>query len=326
VNDLKAERKGDKVELTWTVPEETTDKERVRQPITSRVCRSLGGAEMSACGTPVGEVKSDSKVPPQPGGPPRRAAAFTDSLPPQALSRGTAGFSTYAVETLNDRGRGAGLSNQVRVPLSATLPPPADLKAVVAPRGVALTWSAAPVNREDAGRYRYRISRRPAGSEATTILQELAVPGTPQIEYLDSSIQWETRYTYQVTPLTLVGDAHAPTQEVEGDDAEVEILAHDVFPPASPAGLQAVFSAGTPPGFIDLTWIPNTEQDLAGYNLYRQENGGAWQKINQQLVKTPAFRDAAIVPGRKYLYSVSAVDLRGNESGRSQPAGETVPQ
>jgi hypothetical protein len=39
----------------------------------------------------------------------------------------------------------------------------------------------------------------------------------------------------------------------------------------------------------------------------------------------PAFRDARVVSGNTYFYSVSAVDLRGNESGRSEVASESVP-
>jgi hypothetical protein len=44
------------------------------------------------------------------------------------------------------------------------------------------------------------------------------------------------------------------------------------------------------------------------------------------LVKTPAFRDTSVQPGTKYFYSVSAVDLRNNESARSPETSEAVPQ
>jgi fibronectin type 3 domain-containing protein len=43
-------------------------------------------------------------------------------------------------------------------------------------------------------------------------------------------------------------------------------------------------------------------------------------------VKTPAFRDTKVEGGKTYFYSVSAVDARGNESGRSEEASETVPR
>jgi len=47
--------------------------------------------------------------------------------------------------------------------------------------------------------------------------------------------------------------------------------------------------------------------------------------VNAALLKTPAYRDADVASGSRYLYSVSAVDVRGNESARSEEAGEAVP-
>ena len=85
-------------------------------------------------------------------------------------------------------------------------------------------------------------------------------------------------------------------------------------------------SSGGGQSFIDLTWTLNSEADLAGYNVYRREADAAPQKINAELVKTPASRDPNVTAGHTYLYSVSAVDLRTNESGRSEETSETVPQ
>jgi fibronectin type 3 domain-containing protein len=89
--------------------------------------------------------------------------------------------------------------------------------------------------------------------------------------------------------------------------------------------LQAVFSGVGQQPFIDLTWAPNTDADLAGYNVYRREEGGQPVKINTELVKTPAFRDTNVQSDQTYFYSVSAVDLRGNESRRSEETSESVP-
>jgi len=38
-----------------------------------------------------------------------------------------------------------------------------------------------------------------------------------------------------------------------------------------------------------------------------------------------AFRDAQVVSGKTYFYSVSAVDTRQKESARSEEASERVP-
>ena len=115
---------------------------------------------------------------------------------------------------------------------------------------------------------------------------------------------------------------------MEGDDSTpVSILAHDSFPPATPGGVQAVYSAvpGQQP-FIDVTWTASMEADLAGYNVYRHGENETAVKVNGELVKTPRFADPNIKAGGKYFYSVSAVDLRGNESGRSEETSENVPK
>src|SRR5580692_2782712 len=102
-------------------------------------------------------------------------------------------------------------------------------------------------------------------------------------------------------------------------------FADDVFPPAVPTGLQAVFSGPGQKAFIDLVWAPVTDADLAGYNIYRSEGGGPAIKLNVELVRAPAYRDANVQAGKHYSYSVSSVDQRGNESGRSEEASEAVP-
>jgi fibronectin type 3 domain-containing protein len=64
---------------------------------------------------------------------------------------------------------------------------------------------------------------------------------------------------------------------------------------------------------------------LAGYNIYRREEGGEARKINSGVVTAPAFRDLNVASGHKYFYSVLALDVRGNESARSGETTETVP-
>jgi len=144
---------------------------------------------------------------------------------------------------------------------------------------------------------------------------------------VDSTMEWEKIYQYWITPVTIWQDG-IRKGEIEGDDSPVaSILAHDSFPPAAPSGMQAVYSAvpGQKP-FIDVTWTPNMEPDLAGYNVYRHRENEPAVKVNAELVKTPRFADPDIKPGMKYFYSASAVDLRGNESGRSEETTETVPK
>jgi hypothetical protein len=312
-DDLKATRKGDKVTLTWTVPTQTSDRALVKHAGVTRICRAPQPA-MSECTQAVGELAAAQL---QPGKP----ATYTDALSPQQM---TGGEATYAIEAQNDRRRSAGLSNQVQVPLAPTLPAPNDVRAEVTANGPALTWSANVDQSAPAGlSYLYRVSRSLEGADKFSAIGDVpsAAPG-----FTDPAFEWEKHYVYRVTPITAVKQAGG-TVEIEGDDsAPVAVFTHDTFPPAVPSGVQAVYSGLAQQKFIDLTWAPDTDADLAGYNVYRREEGGAPVKISSEPAKTPAFRDPNVQPGRHYLYGVSAVDVRGNESTRSAEAAESVPQ
>jgi fibronectin type 3 domain-containing protein len=89
--------------------------------------------------------------------------------------------------------------------------------------------------------------------------------------------------------------------------------------------VQAVYSGEGQKPFIDLIWAPVTDADLAGYNVYRREGNEPPAKLNTELVKTPAYRDNVVASGKNYFYSVSAVDVRGYESARSEETSESVP-
>ncbi len=111
-------------------------------------------------------------------------------------------------------------------------------------------------------------------------------------QFLDQTFEWEKHYDYRATVVTVVAAAGKPEVEVEGDDTPVVVVfAHDVFPPAVPTGVQAVFSGVGQAPFIDLVWSPDTEADLAGYNIFRHQEGEQPVKLNSDLVKSPAYRD-----------------------------------
>jgi hypothetical protein len=336
--DLKAERKGDKVTLTWTIPPRTTERQTVRYLGRTDICRSIGNI-LKQCGSAAGEVaappdfektrKTSSKKP---------TASFTDNLSPVVEQEHATEFASYAVEVLNTAGRGAGISNQARVALVPTLAPFGDFTLRAVDRGVRVSWQCpeTPVP-TIATKYFFRIYRRLESSASWNKLTDADATAcafsangtntdTPLSSFLDESIEWEQTYLYRGTVVSIVQAPGKPSVEVEGDDTpEVKIFAHDVFPPAVPTGLQAVFSGPGQPPFIDLIWTPVSDADLAGYNIYRHEAGAAPVKLNPELVRTPAFRDAQVVKGKTYSYSVSAVDERGNESSRSEEATESVP-
>lgn len=337
VRDLRAVRKGDKVSLSWTVPTRTTEAQTIRYMGATRICRGLD-AVMKECGTPAGEspapdlsillaANRQGKV---------QSATYMDTIPPPEIVPATATF-TYAVEVLNQSQRSAGISNQVSVSAAPTLPPPSEFKARLQADGVELSWDAISPDPDTAQlRHLYRIYRREQNG-SDIVIANLPMGST---DFLDHNFIWEKTYQYRADVVTEIANPAsndcsaqdgasttcvAPVS-IEGDDTpQIEVFAHDIFPPSVPSGLQAVFSENGAQKFIDLIWSPDSEPDLAGYNIFRRQDGGESAQINSQPVKTPAYRDTNVQSGKKYFYSVSAVDVRGNQSAPSQEATESTP-
>jgi hypothetical protein len=324
VSDLRAVRKGNAVYLTWSAPEATTDRHNIRHPGPSEVCRTVGTI-MRDCGVAVGRVPF-AKLPAAAKAEPKHLLTYSDQLPVNLQVENQTSAVVYAVRVLNSYGRSAGLSNQVQVPAAPTLQPPADFQAELTAEGVRLGWKPIPPPVNAVGlHYLYRVYRREAGASADTVAGEVAITDEPSPSLMDRGFTWEKTYDYRLTVVTVIAQG-STEQQVEGEDTPaVTVVTHDVFPPTAPAGLQAVFSGPGQKSFIDLVWAPDTESDLAGYNVYRHEQDGQPIKVNVDLVKAPTFRDPEVVAGHQYFYSVSAVDVRGNESPRSEEASEAVP-
>jgi hypothetical protein len=326
IGDLKAVRKGESVTLTWTTPTDTSDGELIRKPGKMVVERALStGRETELNFQAISELPLEPALKEERG----EQSTANDSLTSVLQSSGNADYAFYEVRAESRRGKSAGLPNRVSVPLVLTPPTPQKVELEAVPAGIGIRWEQGqPAQRQShiSAQYVWRIMRRLEGASDAVMLKQLPA-GAGGTEFLDTAIEWEKSYQYWITPVTLWQDGNRKG-EVEGDDSPaVSILAHDSFPPATPSGVQAVYSAvpGQPP-FIDVTWTANTEADLAGYNVYRHGENEAAVKVNGDLVKTPRFADPNIKAGMKYFYSVSAVDLRGNESGRSEETTETVPK
>ncbi len=317
VSDLRAVRKGNTVKLSWTVPTRTTERQSIRHRGETLVCRALE-PEMKECGSPLARIPATITA---------GEATYTDILPTESDGSIDKRF-TYAVEARNNYSRAAGLSNRVQVSRAPALSPPAGFSAILASDGVHLSWSCPNIPEHSTElHYRVRVLRRQADNQAQSRVGEADATDCRQPQMIDTNFEWEKEFSYWAFVVTVVAKEGQPVIEVDGDDTqEVSLLAHDSFPPAVPAGLQAVFSGVGQKPFIDLVWTPDTDADLAGYIVYRHEGGGTTMRLNTNSVKAPAFRDDKVEPGKHYFYSVSAVDVRGNESARSEEAEESVPQ
>ena len=324
VTNLEAVRTGNQVTLTWTMPRRNTDKIILKAPMPVQICRGEGSG---AC-LPVPANFTLAPV---------AAGTFTETLPAD-LASGAPRPLRYYVEVRNRHARSAGLSNPAVVLAGQAPPPIADLNAEVRKDGIVLRWTQ--VDPSDAIRLeRTLLNPPPANPHPNSHPGPLAAPPEPvhqnldvasdQGRALDKSIVFGQSYEYRAQRLSRI-EVDGKSLELAGNiSAPVRIEALDVFPPAVPTGLAAV--ANPPingePASIDLSWQPDNEPDLAGYNVYRRQAQSPWQRISgQQPVPAPAYHDATVQPGHTYIYGVSAVDQKGHESTRSADAQETVPR
>ncbi len=328
VTDLAAVRAGDQVKLTWVMPKRNTDKLALEGSVVVDVCRREGSEACAAAG--------EVKIAPGVGG------TFTETLP-SALASGAPRALSYFVELKNRKGRSAGLSNAAKVVAGAAPGAVTNLAATVEKSGVVLSWkrdgnstavrlerrslTAAPAKPRQ-GTTAGMMAQRPEPAEQNFLVE---ASGGDAGHALDKAIAFGQSYEYRaqrVTRITVDGE----TLELDGVvSSPIRVDAVDVFPPAVPTGLAAVATgadaANGTPASIDLSWQPDADADLAGYEVYRREDATPWRRISgQQPVVGPAFHDAQVLPGHTYRYGVSAVDRGGHESTRSDEAQETVPQ
>ncbi len=331
VSDLSALRTGDQVTLTWTMPRKNTDKLLIKGNIPVHVCRKESSG---ACQAVTASLTFA----------PAAKATFTETVP-AALASGAPRPLTYFVELLSPHGRSAGPSNGAPVLAGEAPAPVTGFSATLRKEGVVLRWDpeSAASNNTAIHLHRKLLTPRPqAASGAKPNSQQglLAPPKEPVEQSLlvdssaqpartiDKTIRFGETYEYRAQRVARI-NIEGQTVELAGAlSAPIQVEAIDTFPPAVPAGLAAVATpadAAAGPS-IDLSWLPLTEPDLAGYAVYRREGDGEWRRISpQQPVVGPGFHDPQVQPGHTYRYAVTAIDQLGHESARSEEAEETVP-
>ena len=297
---LTAAQRGPQALLTWTLPGLTTEGQAVRpdklgsaevyRAVLPGLRRTVSQPEFEAVAQRIAEV-------------PPSQTRFTDDVVRQSGQT-----LAYAVRLLNRRKDSAGFSNLVTVPVLAAPQAVSALAAKSTERAIELSW--APVS----GATAYNVYK--ADGEGPLNFAA-AVPST---SYADTSFEFGRAYRYMVRAVAAQGDF----QSESADSPAASVQQKDVFPPQVPAGLAAV-PTDAPPA-VDLSWDAGPDLDLAGYNLYRGENGAAPQKLNPQLLVSPVYRDRAVRPAVSYVYTVTSVDRTGNESVRAEPVAVTLMQ
>ena len=300
---MSASRVGSRVELKWTTPAKTSDGFLAAGQMTAVVCRVAGAKCL-----PVSRLQV------------RPGSSATEEILPVELQRDPVGVLSYRVEVLNGAGRSAGLSNEA-LTASGTAPEGISrLNARVTEKGVVLEWGrdGGLSNQVLVSRERQGEGKATKKQAAVTVAKEEAKNVWLRVDgsvagMVDGTSKFGETYSYRAVRVRKVQIAGEELEIRSEESPAVMVSVKDVFPPRVPMGLVVVPVEGG----VDLSWEPNTESDLAGYFVYRREEGAGAVKISE-MVRVPGFRDAGAVSGKKYFYSLSAVDLSGNESRRSE--------
>ena len=128
---------------------------------------------------------------------------------------------------------------------------------------------------------------------------------------LDTTVESGKTYRYVVR---VVAAAGPPYRESASSNVAV-VSASDRFAPGPPSGLVAVQEGNA----VRLFWNPGPENDLDGYQVYRQSGDAAFARVGAGIVRQPSFLDAGVTAGTVVRYRVTAIDRAEtpNESGPS---------
>jgi hypothetical protein len=217
----------------------------------------------------------------------------------------------YAVVSVRRNGERSPLSNIVTL-APAIAPQAPSLEPPLLEEGrICLEWTPPKQNVlfqpvEVGG---YRVYRRPLSDEA----YEAPMNATPIAgnSFVDTTAPYGVPVAYTVRAVL------ASNPKIEGLPAEeVFVRPEDVYPPKAPARVDALSEAN----LIRVSWDPVDAADLAGYVVFRAEGTSPPVRLNEALVTDPFFNDATPRPGRRYRYTVRAVDRAGNMSAPSPEA------
>jgi hypothetical protein len=330
VKDLSARQQGNGAVLTFTLPSESTDKKKLDGTPAVEIYRSAPLLSSAAGNKPamrlVDTIPADLVDTYAKDG----HMEFRDELDPAELARQLGQQVTYTVRTGVSGERASVDSNPAKLPVYPAPQPASELRANLTEKSVDLTWNPveAPSGATPAAAVDYRVYRAdlgaeppgapgPPGTEVSSkavpqgVLSSIALVHTPA--YQDTTISVSHTYRYVVRSVAQFGADMV--ESLDSNDAVVSVM--DIFPPAAPEDLVAVIVPATPgaPTYVELSWSISPEADLAGYQVYRSgQPDTPGERLGDELLSAPTFRDMNVTAGQRYFYRVRAVDHAGNES------------
>jgi hypothetical protein len=351
VTDLAASQQGNDVILTFTLPKESIERKPLKHLPAVEIYRAFAPASTSPTpSSPLVRTSAADLLVTIPSEmvdhfANRNQFRYVDTLSAESFLQNPGSNAVYFIRTRTSSKKVSADSNFASLAVEPAPDPVSDLKTEMTRDAIVLTWTppqktltgAAPtiatyrIYRAEADADQPDSSSAAAATGAKTeqpLFAHVAdIPGPP---FRDSQIQFGKKYVYSVRSVAQYD--HVSIDSADSNFASVTRL--DTFPPSAPEGLVAALipAQDQSPAYFDLSWSISPDNDIAGYNIYRSEDTGsegasaAKNKLNPALLLTPAFRDMNVLPGRHYLYTVTAVNRAGNESPESAVVSVTSPE
>lgn len=305
VNDLTAAAKGNEIMLQWTVPDTNTD----RSPLLDLDGFKVLRADKGKC----------------PTCPPR--FVFIGKIEYPYIEGNTAasgrmeyrdkkqdcGSYEYKVRGYNRKGYESSDSNEAPIAIYLSSAPPTGLKAVAKDKKVELNWNPPDSKEIREGSIEiagYNVYR---GKKSKGIWRPPVNRNPIQTNrFFDPNVINNRRYFYQLRAVLNIDGR--PCEGSLSD--EISALPEDMTPPSPPEG---IVCEQVEEGIL-IYWNANTENDLAGYHIYRMTGGSNdYERITPSPVKETTFLDWQLNLYTWYTYKVTAVDnaASANESDPS---------
>ena len=310
VKHLRAVARPDAIVLVWRAPGENTNESPLIDLAGFRIYRADEPFSEACLTCPKQYIKLYDHDYRGPRGkvPGKGLFVYRDTSP------GYKTLFTYRVSCYNENDVTGPVSEPVHVYFDVPPAAPGMLRLTRRYRVIRLAWKP-PEHLEDGGPADsiagYNIYRSARKSDAERFPLNREPVGAAAFE--DIPPQIDSTYFYRVRAVRRVRDTlieSAPTEWAE-------IAYMDVTPPGVPQGLTAIpVEAG-----VMLKWMPKTEKDFAGFNIYRKEpKQESFTRMNKGTVTGSTWIDRTAEKRASYVYGVTAVDRSAsrNESALSK--------
>jgi hypothetical protein len=188
-----------------------------------------------------------------------------------------------------------------------TTPPkaPSNLKISSTTKTITLTWAASP-EPDVWGYLIYRANTRQTTLKDAALLNQAPIKTTTYTDTLTEGSNQE--FTYQIITIN--------TSAIRSQPSLISLSLIDKTPPATPT----LFNVTSLENSIGLTFS-SSDPDTVQILIYRISPQGRLQLVKKLAANATGYIDTSPIPNLPYVYTIIAIDAKGN---RSQPSNRMV--